>query len=79
LEFVVYCTQSRPQKYVEKKVLQIEQNTTYRKYKESTMSLSDHPISQPSLDITPIIAAEVSKLQLPPAQTMSEICFYVWY
>jgi hypothetical protein len=34
------------------------------------MSLVDHPISQPSLDIspmwTPIIAAEVRKLQLRP-------------
>jgi hypothetical protein len=44
-------------------VLQIEPNTTYRKYKEFThMSLIDHPISQPSLNNspiwTPIIAAE---------------------
>jgi hypothetical protein len=34
------------------------------------MSLVDHPISQPSLDISPIwipiIAAEVRKLQLHP-------------
>jgi hypothetical protein len=30
-------------------------DTTYRKYKESVqMSLIDHPISQPSLDISPI-------------------------
>jgi hypothetical protein len=48
----------------EAKVLQIELNTTYRKHKESAhMSLVDHPISQPSLDISPIwirvIAAEV--------------------
>jgi hypothetical protein len=47
--------------------LQIEPNTTYRKYKKSAhMSLADHPISQTSLDIspicTPIIAAEVRKL-----------------
>jgi hypothetical protein len=54
----------------EAKVLQVEQNTTYRKYKESThMCLVDHLISQPSLDIsliwTPIIAA-VIKLQLHP-------------
>jgi hypothetical protein len=53
----------------EVKVLQIEPNTTYRKYKESAhMSLLDHPISQPSLDIspiwTPVIAAEVRKLHL---------------
>jgi hypothetical protein len=51
------------------RVLQIEPNTTYGKYKESThMSLLEHPISQPSLDIspiwTPVIAAEIKKLQL---------------
>jgi hypothetical protein len=35
-------------------VLQIEPNTTYRKYKESThMPLAAHPISQPSLNISP--------------------------
>jgi hypothetical protein len=50
----------------EAKVLQIEPNTTYRKYKESAhVSLLDHPISQPSLDISPIltliITAEVKK------------------
>jgi hypothetical protein len=55
----------------EAKFVQIEPNTTYRKYKESThISLADHPISQPSLDIspiwTPIITAEVRKLQLRP-------------
>jgi hypothetical protein len=49
----------------------IEPSTTYRKYKESThMSLIDHLISQPSLDISsiwaPIITAEVKKLQLCP-------------
>jgi hypothetical protein len=53
----------------ETKVLHIEPNTTYRKYKESAyMSLIDHPISHPSLDIspigTPVITAEVKKLQL---------------
>jgi hypothetical protein len=38
----------------EAKVLLIEPNTTYRKYKESAhMSLIDHPISQLSLDISP--------------------------
>jgi hypothetical protein len=51
----------------EAKVLQIEPTTTYRKYKESAhMSLLDHPVSQPSLDIspiwTPVITAEVKKL-----------------
>jgi hypothetical protein len=49
------------------KVLQIKPNTTYRKYKESAhMSLVGHLISQPSLDISPIIAAEIGKLQLHP-------------
>jgi hypothetical protein len=50
----------------EAKVLRIEPNTTNRKYKQSAhVSLLDHPISQPSLDIspiwTPIIAADVKK------------------
>jgi predicted GIY-YIG superfamily endonuclease len=50
----------------EAKVLQTEPNTTSRKYKESAhMSLLDHPISQPSSDIspiwTPVITAEVRK------------------
>jgi hypothetical protein len=30
------------------------------------MSLEDHLISQPSLDISPIIAAEIRKLHLRP-------------
>jgi hypothetical protein len=39
----------------EAKVLQIEPITTCRKYKESAhMSLLDRPISQPSVDISPI-------------------------
>jgi hypothetical protein len=54
----------------EAKVLKIEPNTTYRKYKETAhVSLVDHPISQPSLDTCPIWApiteAEVRK-QLRP-------------
>jgi hypothetical protein len=58
-------------RWIEAKVLQIEPIITYRKYKESAhMSLVDHPISQPSLDIspiwTPIIAAAARKLQLRP-------------
>jgi hypothetical protein len=53
------------------KVLQIEPSTTHKKYKESArMSLAAHPISQPSLDIspicTPIIEAEVRQPQLCP-------------
>jgi hypothetical protein len=52
----------------EVKVLQIEPNTTNRKYKElAHMSLLNHLIRQPSLDNspiwTPIITAEVKKLQ----------------
>jgi hypothetical protein len=59
----------------EVKVLQIEQNTTYRKHKESPhMSLVAHLISQPSLDIspiwTPITAAQVRNLQLRPVYIM---------
>jgi hypothetical protein len=66
----------------EAKVLQIEPNTTYRKYKESThMSLVDHPISQPSLDIspiwTPIITTEVRKLQLRPVYIICENCVFM--
>jgi hypothetical protein len=54
----------------EEEILQIEPNTTFRKYKESAhMSFLDHPISQPSLDIspiwTPVVTAEVKKLQTP--------------
>jgi hypothetical protein len=53
------------------KVLQIKPKGTYRKCKEAAhMVLADHPISQPGLAIsptwTPIIEAEVSKLQLRP-------------
>jgi hypothetical protein len=56
----------------EAKVLQIEANSTYRKYNESAhMSLLDHLISQPSLDISPIwtpsITAEVKKLTTTPS------------
>jgi hypothetical protein len=55
----------------EAKVLQIEPHITYGKCNESShMSLLDHFISQPGLDISPIwspiIAAEVSKLQFHP-------------
>jgi predicted GIY-YIG superfamily endonuclease len=59
----------------ELKVLYIEPNTTHRKYTESAhMSLLDHPITQPSLDISPIwtlvISAEVKEQQL-----QVQICF----
>jgi hypothetical protein len=55
----------------EVKVLQIAPNSTYRKCKEAShMVLADHPFRQPSLFIspiwTPVIAAEVSKLQHQP-------------
>jgi hypothetical protein len=53
----------------EAKVVQIEPNITYRKYKESAnMCQLDHPISQPSLGISPIwipvITPEVKELEL---------------
>jgi hypothetical protein len=56
----------------EAKALQIELNTTYRKYKEPAhMFPIDHRISQPSLDIspiwTPVITAEVRKLRKTPS------------
>jgi hypothetical protein len=55
----------------EAKVLQIEPNSTYRRYMElAHVSLAAHPIGQTSLDIfpiwTPITEKEVSKLQLNP-------------
>jgi hypothetical protein len=67
----------------EAKVLQTEPDTTYRKYKQSAhMSLVDHPISQPSLDIspiwTPVIAAEVRKLQLCPMYTERKNCVFIF-
>jgi predicted GIY-YIG superfamily endonuclease len=55
----------------EAKILQIEPNATYRKHKESALrSLVAHPISDPSLDISPVwtptIKEEVKKIQLRP-------------
>jgi hypothetical protein len=45
------------------------------------MSLVDHAISQPSLDISPIwtsvIAAEVRRLHLRPVQIMCENCVFM--
>jgi hypothetical protein len=63
---------AKKKKRKEAKILQIEPNATYRKYKESAhMSLIDHPISQPSLDIspiwTPIITAEIKKKTTTPS------------
>jgi hypothetical protein len=67
----------------EAKVLQIEPNTIHKKYEEyAHMSLIDHSISQPSLDIspiwTPVITEDVRKLQLYPVYIKWEhLCFYV--
>jgi hypothetical protein len=60
----------------------IKPNTVYKKYKESTHeSLAAHPISQPRLDIspiwTPIIEAEVRKLQLRPVRIVWEIFLFM--
>jgi hypothetical protein len=57
-------------RWKEAKVLEMEQNTTHRKHKESAhMPLLDHAISQASLDIspvwTPVITAEVKKTTIP--------------
>jgi hypothetical protein len=63
-------------------VLQIKQNTLCRKYKETAhMFLVAHPISQPSLDIspiwTPIIAAEVKKTAIPyVVDYVGKLCCY---
>jgi hypothetical protein len=52
----------------EVKVLQIEPNTTYRKYKESAhMSVINHLISQPSLDIFPIWTLSQQKSTTTPS------------
>jgi hypothetical protein len=64
------------------KVLQIEPNTSHRKYKESAhTSLVDHPIDQPSLDtlpvLAPFIAKEVRKLQLRPVKIMCGNCVFI--
>jgi hypothetical protein len=46
----------------EAKVLHIEPNSTYRKHKQSAhMSLLDHPISQPSMDISPTSGLPLSQ------------------
>jgi hypothetical protein len=55
----------------EVKVLQIEPNITYRKSREyAQISLAANPISQPSLDTSPIwtaiVEARVRNLQLCP-------------
>jgi hypothetical protein len=45
------------------------------------MSLTDHPISQPSLDISliwiPVITTEVRKLQLRPVEIKCENCVFM--
>jgi hypothetical protein len=46
----------------EARVLEIESNSTYRKYKESAhMACLTNPISQPSLDISPLWIPLISK------------------
>jgi hypothetical protein len=65
----------------EAKILQIEPNTTYRKYKESAdMSLLDQPISQPSLDIssiwTPVITAEEKNYNSVQCRLSGEISVF---
>jgi hypothetical protein len=67
----------------EEKILQIEPNTIYRKHKESAhVSFVDHIICQLSLDIsiiwTPIIAAEVRKLQLRPDYVRKLFLFWCY-
>jgi hypothetical protein len=66
------CVRRKPQNMLETSGSLLD-STKYhiQKYKESThMSLVDHPVSQPSLDIsplwTPIITAEVRKLKRSP-------------
>jgi hypothetical protein len=73
--YVKYC-------WSEVKVLQIEPNNTYRKYKESAhMSLLDHLISQASLDTspiwTPVITAEVKNYNSVKCRLSGNICFLV--
>jgi hypothetical protein len=44
------------------RVLEVEHNTRYRKYKVSAhMACSTNPISQPSLDISPILVPLISE------------------
>jgi hypothetical protein len=64
----------------EAKFFQIEPNSAYGKYKKSAhMSLIDHPISQRSLDISPIwapvITAEVKNYNSYQCRLRGEICF----
>jgi hypothetical protein len=66
----------------EAKVLQTEPNTTYRKYKESAhISLINHLISQPSLDISPIwthiITVEVKSYKYFQCRLSGKIVFFV--
>jgi hypothetical protein len=60
--------------------LQIEPNTTYRKYKESAhMSLTDHTNNEPSLDISPIwtsvITAELKTYNSVKCSLSGKLCF----
>jgi hypothetical protein len=70
----------------EAKVLQIEPNTTHRKYRESAhLSLIQHPIRQPNVDLSPIwipiTATEVKKTTTPSIADLSGKIVFVlcWY
>jgi hypothetical protein len=64
------------------KVLQVEPNTTYTKYKESVhVSLVDHPISQASLDISHLDSNYRIRSQktVTPfiVDYLGKLCFYI--
>jgi hypothetical protein len=67
----------------EVKVLQIELNSTYRKFKESGhISVIDLPMSQLSVDTSPIwalfIEAEVENYSSIPFRLYGEVRFLCW-
>jgi hypothetical protein len=64
--------------------LQVEPNTTYRKYKESAhVSLVDHPISQASLDISHLDSNYRIRSQktVTPfiVDYLGKLCFYIGF
>jgi hypothetical protein len=78
------CKEGHKIGWKEAKDLQIELNTTNRKYKESTeMTLAAQPISKPNLNISPIwtliTAAEFRKLHTTPFSVhyVGKFHFYV--
>jgi hypothetical protein len=80
---VLHAYQEYYKNFGKKRFLQTEPNTTCRKHQEPAhMSLIDHPISQPSLDTspiwTPVIAAKIKKTAAPSGvYLMGKECFYV--